>query len=46
MQLINWSLVKQPLNWATIVLMLVLAAMAGTLVLQGLGIHPSTGDGK
>lgn len=44
MQLVNWSLVKQPLNWATIVMMLVIAAMAGTLILQGLGVMPATAD--
>jgi hypothetical protein len=42
MQLVNWGLIKHPLNWATIVLMLVIAAMAGTLVLQGVGFTPST----
>lgn len=44
MQLVNWGLVKHPLNWFTIVVMLVLAAMAGTLVLNGLGLAPSTGE--
>jgi hypothetical protein len=42
MQLINWPLVKSPLNWLTIILMLLIAAMAGTLVLEGLGIQPTT----
>jgi hypothetical protein len=44
MQLVNWSLVRQPLNWATIVLMLVIAAMAGTLILHGAGFTPATAD--
>lgn len=44
MQLVNWGLVKHPLNWFTIVLMLILAAMAGTLVLEGFGVTPSTAD--
>jgi FlaG/FlaF family flagellin (archaellin) len=42
MQIINWGLVKQPLNWLTISIMLILAAMAGTLVLEGVGLAPST----
>lgn len=42
MQIVNWTLVKHPINWLTIVLMLVIAAMAGTLVLQGLGVEPKT----
>lgn len=44
MQIINWGIVKHPLNWATVFLMLVIAAMAGTLVLQGLGLAPATPD--
>jgi hypothetical protein len=46
MQLINWGLVKHPLNWGTVVLMLFLAAMAGTLVLQGAGFSPATADSE
>lgn len=44
MQLVNWKLVSHPLNWLTIGLMLLLAAMVGTLALQGVGINPSTGE--
>lgn len=44
MQIVNWKLISHPINWLTVVLMLLLAAMAGTLVLQGLGITPSTAD--
>lgn len=44
MELVNFNLLKHPLNWLTIVFMLFLAAMLGTLVLEGLGITPSTGD--
>lgn len=40
--LINWKLMSHPMNWITIGLMLFLAAIAGTLALQGLGINPST----
>lgn len=42
MTLINWGLVKHPMNWATIALMLIIAAMAGTLVLEGVGMAPKT----
>jgi hypothetical protein len=42
MQIVNWGLVKHPLNWLTVILMLFLAAMAGTLALQGFGITPDT----
>lgn len=44
MHIVNWGLVKHPLNWLTVFLMLYLAAMAGTLVLEGFGITPETGD--
>lgn len=42
MQIVNWGLLKHPLNWLVVFLMLFLAAMAGTLVLQGFGIEPDT----
>lgn len=40
--IVNLGLLKHPLNWFTVVLMLILAAMAGTLVLEGFGIQPQT----
>lgn len=43
MQIVNFSLMKNPLNWLTVILMLYLAAIAGTLILEGLGIRPATG---
>lgn len=43
MQIVNWGLVKHPMNWATIIFMLFIAAMAGTLVLEGFGIQPDSG---
>lgn len=42
--LINWNLVKHPMNWAVILLMLLIAAMAGHLVLSYFGIEPATAD--
>jgi hypothetical protein len=44
MHIVNWGLVKHPLNWLTVVFMLIIAAMAGTLVLEGVGIQPKTGQ--
>jgi hypothetical protein len=44
MQLINWNLAKQPVNWLTIFLMLFIAAMAGHLALSYFGIEPATAD--
>lgn len=42
--IINVGLIKHPLNWLTVILMLVIASMAGTLVLSGFGIEPDTGE--
>jgi hypothetical protein len=43
MPILNYGLMKHPNNWLTVGLMLFLAAMAGTLVLHGIGHEPSTG---
>ena len=42
--MLNFQLLKQPLNWAIIVLMLLIAAMAGHLVLTYFGIEPKTAE--
>lgn len=42
--MINWNLAKRPVNWAVIILMLVIAAMAGHLVLSYFGVEPKTAD--
>lgn len=42
--LINWKLAKSPINWATILLMLIMAATAGHLLLSLAGIEPATSD--
>lgn len=39
---INWRMVKHPLNWVTITLMVLIAAAIGHSVLSLLGIEPST----
>lgn len=44
--MINWTLVKQPMNWLTILLMLLIAAMAGHLLLSYFGIEPATADDR
>ena len=44
MKIVNWALLKNPVNWFTVILMLYLAAIAGTLILEGLGIRPATGE--
>ncbi len=40
--MINWQLLKNPLNWLTVILMLVLAGIGGHLLLSWVGIEPST----
>lgn len=44
MQLINFKLAKQPVNWLTIALMLFIAAMGGHLLLSYFGVEPATSD--
>jgi hypothetical protein len=41
-KIVNWGLLKHPMNWLVIILMLVIAAMAGTLLLSYAGIEPQT----
>ncbi len=40
--MLNWSLLKHPLNWVIILLMLILAGIAGHLLLSYAGIEPAT----
>lgn len=44
MKIVNTSLLKQPLNWAIIPLMLLLAAVGGHLVLSYFGVEPKTSE--
>jgi len=46
MQLINVSLMKHPLNWVTVIFMLVLAGMGGHLLLSYAGFEPAKSDGN
>lgn len=45
MQLINTRIISHPLNWAIIMLMLIIGAMAGHLLLSFFDHEPATGDG-
>jgi hypothetical protein len=38
--MLNWTLLKQPLNWLIILFMLVIAGMAGHLLLSWAGFEP------
>lgn len=40
--MLNWALLKHPLNWVIVLLMLVLAGIAGHLLLSMAGIEPAT----
>lgn len=42
MSLINVGLIKHPINWLTIMLMLLIAAMAGHYTLTFFGVEPAT----
>jgi hypothetical protein len=42
MQLINWKIASHPLNWATIVVMLLFAGFGAHLLMQLLGHSPDT----
>lgn len=39
--MLNWQLMKHPMNWVTILLMLVLAGIAGHLALTYFGFAPA-----
>jgi hypothetical protein len=44
MKVINWPMLKNPLNWAIVLLMLLIAAFAGHYALALVGIHPNSGQ--
>lgn len=41
---INFALIKQPMNWLIIMLMLIITAAAGHLALSYFGIEPKTAE--
>jgi hypothetical protein len=45
-KVINWKMVENPLNWIIVLLMLILAGIAGHLILSWAGIEPSTSSDK
>jgi hypothetical protein len=40
--MLNWKLIKNPINWLVVFLMLVIAGIGGHLFLMLLGIESST----
>lgn len=43
---LNWEIISHPMNWATIILMLIIAGTFGHLVLSLFKIEPSTQEGS
>lgn len=39
--MLNWPLVKNPINWLIVLLMLLIAGMAGHLLLSWAGLEPA-----
>lgn len=39
---LNWKIISHPMNWATILLMVIIAGAFGHLVLTFLGYNPAT----
>lgn len=44
MAIVNFGLLKNPLNWAIILLMLIIAAIGGHLLLTYFGVEPATSE--
>lgn len=44
MEIINWSLLKNPLNWFIVTLMVVIAAMGFDIVLREFRNRSNTGE--
>ena len=44
--MLNWNLLKNPLNWLTVILMIMIAAMFGHLTLSYFGIEPEGSNSK
>lgn len=40
---LNWAVIKNPINWVIVMLMLALGALAGTLILSYFEIEPAAG---
>jgi hypothetical protein len=46
MKPINWRIIAHPVNWITVLLMLVIAGIGGHFVLAFLGHDPSNSNGQ
>lgn len=46
MNVINFGLMKHPMNWVIVTLMVVIAGIAGHLALSYFGVSPKTDGGK
>lgn len=44
--MVNWELLKHPLNWLIVILMLVIAGSAGHLLLTHIGVEPTGAPGE
>lgn len=44
MKLVNTDILKHPMNWIIILLMLIIAGAAGHLILTYIGVEPKTGE--
>ena len=42
--MLNWELLKEPLNWIIVLLMISIAGFAGHLVLAKFGANPAVGQ--
>lgn len=42
MTIINWKLASHPMNWLTVLFMLIIVGIAGHLLLSYAGIEPAT----
>lgn len=46
MQVVNWRVIAHPINWVTILLMLIIAGIGGHFLLNLLGHDPSTSSSQ
>lgn len=42
MEVVNWELIKHPMNWVVVLLMVMIAGIFITLVLDFYGVQPGT----
>lgn len=44
--MVNFALLKNPINWLTVILMILIASIAGHLALTYFGIEPATSESQ